>query len=94
LFLRSARLRFADKGIIKLWTNESKGTIIERQGVGYPIGAVTAWVAARSKHSRSDVKRLDGLVGFPPIAARLQSGWKVLKDPNTLFDIDSQAENE
>jgi len=25
-----ARLRFADKGIIKLWTNESEASIIER----------------------------------------------------------------
>jgi len=38
-----ARLRFADKGIIKLWTNESKASTIERQGVGYlvvsPLGS-------------------------------------------------------
>ena len=38
-----ARLRFADKGIINLWNNESKASIIERQGVGYlvvsPLGS-------------------------------------------------------
>jgi hypothetical protein len=40
-----ARLRFADKGIIKLWTNEPKASIIERQGVGYlvvsPLGSTS-----------------------------------------------------
>jgi hypothetical protein len=30
----SARLRFADKGIIELWTNRRKRIIIEPQGVG------------------------------------------------------------
>ena len=53
-----ARLRFADKGIIKLWTNQSKASIIERQGVGYlavsPLGSTPGYRAV----SITAIKRL------------------------------------